>query len=471
MINAEDNTMLKKIMCAVLCAAMLLSLCSCSGGTVIASYKGNTLDSAMYSLHLAIEKEAIVQYYYTYYSVDISDTPEFWDEYYDKENNITWTDYINIDFCNMLVAMAFCEEHDISLSDEDVKKQIDDLLADYVESAGSKELLTIKLSEYGADYDMLEKYLYSYQCISLMQDYLADNGTITVTDDDVYEYLGQYWNFDYILFEAVDANNDPIIDESITEDEALAYFLSDFVRVRHILYKTADMDDDEKAALLADVTDKMNKITSGEAEYSDYEKETEDSNVEYTFTHDVMVDEFEDAAYDMEIGELRIVETSFGYHLMLKEELPAEEFEEYSDDVIAAMSALKIRAEAEKLLENIKSGDAEFAASENGEYEFCESIVVGEGDEKNFDADLFEFFKTSEIGDMYLYPYRSYGYYIFRRVDFDEKDLSTYGDSVREILVGEKFTDYMTDLIASVEINQEEMDKYDIKTVASFLSD
>ena len=72
---------------------------------------------------------------------------------------------------------------------------------------------------------------------------------------------------------------------------------------------------------------------------------------------------------------------------------------------------------------------------------------------------------------MYFYPYRSYGYYIFRRVDFDEKDLSTYGDSVREILVGEKFTDYMTDLIASVEINQEEMDKYDIKTVASFLSD
>ncbi len=41
---------------------------------------------------------------------------------------------------------------------------------------------------------------------------------------------------------------------------------------------------------------------------------------EYTFAKGVMVEEFEDAAFNMNVNERRTVKTSFGYHIMLKEE-------------------------------------------------------------------------------------------------------------------------------------------------------
>ena len=109
--------MFKKVLCALLCAVLLLSLCACNS-VDIATYEGMTLDSSMYALHLAIEKRAIQEYLYYYYQMDISSTPAFWDEYYDQDNKITWTDYVQTEFCNMLVAMKFCKEHGISMSDE-----------------------------------------------------------------------------------------------------------------------------------------------------------------------------------------------------------------------------------------------------------------------------------------------------------------------------------------------------------------
>ena len=126
--------MFKKILCALLCAVLLLSLCACNS-VDIATYEGMTLDSSMYALHLAIEKRAIQEYLYYYYKMDISSTPAFWDEYYDQDNKITWTDYVQTEFCNMLVAMKFCKDHGISMSDESIAADIDELIQDYIKTA------------------------------------------------------------------------------------------------------------------------------------------------------------------------------------------------------------------------------------------------------------------------------------------------------------------------------------------------
>lgn len=461
--------MLKKFLCALLCAVLMLSLCACNS-VDIATYEGLSLDSSMYALHLAVEKRAIEEYMYYYYEVDISSIPAFWDEYYDEENQITWTDYIQTEFCNMLVAMKFCKDHGISVTDESISSEIDDLVQDYIDEAGSKDLLNLELAEYGADYDMLVEYLRSYQYISLMQDYLVSDGTLAASDAEVMEYLADYWNFDYILYQTVDSSNKPLVDEDITDEQAEEFFLSEYVTVKHILYLTQNLSEEKQTEKKNKAESALAAIQSGEKEFDDFTSDNEDSNIQYTFTYGEMVSEFENAAYEMEAGETRVVKTAYGYHLMLKEELDEAAFDDMKDDVKAALTASRIKAKAQEMLEKLENGEAEFKKSEDKAYTYGEGMVVHNEDD-SLGEELYNLFKSTEVGGYFMYQYGSYGYYIFKRVEFDSDDVDKYKDSISDTILGEKFTKYITELAKSVEINEEEIAKYDIKTVRSFFSE
>lgn len=455
--------MFKKLICTLLCVVMLVSLCACSKAPVIVSYKDLSLDSSMYALHLAIEKKAIEEYFYYYYGVDISAMPEFWDEQYDEDN--TWAEYIEAEFCNMLIAIEFCEEHNIKLTDEKIKKEIDELVQSYVDQAGGEDLLNIALGKYGADYDMLVEYLTNYQCITLMQDYLVSDGTLAVSDAEVAEYLEDFMNFDYVLFEAVDKDGKGKIDEDITDEDAEAYFNSDYVTVKHILYKTQGLSEDDAAAKKKKAEDALAAIQSGEASFDDYKSDNEDSNLQYTFTYGTMVSEFETAAYEMEIGEYRLVETAYGFHLMEKLELDTEEFDDMKSAVKTAITSQRIKGEAQKYYEKVVNGEATFGETEGAT--FGEGMVVQNGD-TSVGEDLYKLLEETELGEYCFYSYGTYGYYVFKRVEFEADDIEKYKESVSGILVADKFTDYMLELAKSVEVNTVEMEKFDIKTVRSF---
>jgi|GEM_PF-5229247 len=462
--------MFKKVFCALVCVVLMLSLCACQASPVIATYEGMSLDSSMYALHLAVEKRAVQEYLYYYYQMDISNTPSFWDEYYDQENKITWTDYINTEFCNMLVAMKFCKDHNISVKDESAAADIDKLAQSYIETAGSKDLLNIELAQYGADYDMLVEYLRSYQYISLMQEYLVSDGTLAVSDAEVLEYLSDYWNFDYILFETLDSAGKPMVDKEITDEQAKDFFLSNYVTVKHVLYLTQNLSEDKKAEKKDKAQAALEAIQSGEKEFEDFKKDNEDSNLEYTFTYGEMVSEFEKAAFEMQPGETRVVETAYGYHLMMKEELDVAAFDKMVSDVKAAVTSSRIKAETEDFLEKLKNGEEEFKKSEDDSYKYGENMVVNKEDD-TVSKDLYELFKSTEVGDYFMYQYGSYGYYIFKRVEFDDADVKEFSENISETILGEKFTKYINELAKSVEINEEEMAKFDIKTVRSFFSE
>lgn len=461
--------MFKKILCAVLCLCIVLSLCSCGGGTVIATYEGLELDSAMYALHLAIEKRAVEEYYYYYYQTDISSKPAFWDEYYNEELKMTWTDYVENEFCNMLVAMKFCKDHDIKLTDESANADMEALLEDYVKTAGSKDLLNLELARYGADYDMLVEYLKCYQYINLMKEYLVEDGTFTAGDDEIMEVLNEYWKFDYMLYETVDSNSKPIVDSDITTEQAKEFFLSDYVTVKHILYVTSNLSDDKKAEKKAKAEANLQSILDGKAEFEDFKADNEDRGFEYTFTYGTMTEAFEEAAYDMEPGEVRLVETIYGYHLMLKEELKEEAFTDMESEVKAAVTAKRIQKEAEAMLEKLESGEAEFKKAEKDEYRFGEGMMVHKEDD-TVPKELYETLKNTKVGEYAIYRYGSYGFYIFKHVEFDQADVDEYGDDVSVSIINEKFTEYLASLAGMVEVNREEMSKYDIKTVRSFFS-
>lgn len=99
--------------------------------------------------------------------------------------------------------------------------------------------------------------------------------------------------------------------------------MSDQIRASHILVSTdARSKDDAKAE-----TEALHQKITGGTDFADIARETSDCPSGRSggdlghFGRGMMVPEFEKAAFDLEVGALSgLVETSFGYHLILRTE-------------------------------------------------------------------------------------------------------------------------------------------------------
>lgn len=107
-----------------------------------------------------------------------------------------------------------------------------------------------------------------------------------------------------------------------TSDEIVDYVHENYVRVKHILIKTQDLDDEQKAEARSRADGVLERAKNGE-NFEDlvkeYSEDGMDVDVGYYFTYDEMVQEFEDKSYELEIGEISdIVESPYGYHIIKK---------------------------------------------------------------------------------------------------------------------------------------------------------
>ncbi|NDL66721.1 peptidylprolyl isomerase [Anaerotalea alkaliphila] len=121
--------------------------------------------------------------------------------------------------------------------------------------------------------------------------------------------------------------------QGILEDGAENYNRT--VRAQHILIKTVDdsfnpLGEAEAAEAKAKAEEVLAKAKAGEdfaALVQEYSQDTAslESDGELTFGRSEMVPEFEQAAYSMQLGEIRgLVETTYGYHILkLNEVIPA----------------------------------------------------------------------------------------------------------------------------------------------------
>lgn len=119
------------------------------------------------------------------------------------------------------------------------------------------------------------------------------------------------------------------------------------VTVKHILIATSDERDTATARSEAEAA--LARYEAGE-DFCTLVKELSDdpgskANCgEYTFGRGLMVPPFEEAAFDMEDGETRVVDTSFGSHVMLKVNHTASKtpsFEEVSSSIEEQLLAQK----------------------------------------------------------------------------------------------------------------------------------
>ena len=214
----------------------------------------------------------------------------------------------------------------------------------YIDQYGSEEAFEAELNKLRMrreTYDRVSTSNYLYQ--NLYQLYNTEGSKLYASDEDLALYAAEknYITADHILLTTKDTTTgEALSDEEKAEKKALA---------EEIKQKLDACEGDLTAltALFRELAD----------EYSeDPGRETYPTG--YTFTTGSMVQEFEDAAYALSEGEVsEIVESSFGYHILLRLPLDksaaADEVrEEYFTNFIAEQvdaAAMATSADYDKL--------------------------------------------------------------------------------------------------------------------------
>lgn len=146
-----------------------------------------------------------------------------------------------------------------------------------------------------------------------------------ITDEDKAKYgftteIVENFYRENLIYEKVYDAATMDVDTEVSDDEAKQ------ISVQHMLIKTFEQDEsgnrtdfteEKKAEALKKAKELLKTAKTTKDFKALAEKNTEDSNVEYTFGKGQMVTEFEEAAFALKPGELSdIVTTEYGYHII-----------------------------------------------------------------------------------------------------------------------------------------------------------
>lgn len=278
-------------------------VCGVSPDAVVAMSGGNGASADLVAYWIGYDASYLNNFmqYYMGSSLD-------WD--YVLSDGMSVSDYMKQDVLasvkQQLVLENMAEQYGAQLTDEQeaAMAQSD---ADYIEQYGSEEAFETEIAKLGLrreTYDRVTRTNYLYQ--NLYQLYMTEGSPLYVLQTDLALYAAQqgYISADHILLATKDlTTGEALSDEEKAAKKALA---------EEIVAKLNAYTGDDIVSYFASLADEYSEDT-GRAAYPSG----------YTFTTGSMVQEFEDAAYALNEGEISgIVESEFGYHILLR--LPLE---------------------------------------------------------------------------------------------------------------------------------------------------
>ncbi|MHC1695931.1 MAG: peptidylprolyl isomerase [Eubacteriales bacterium] len=286
----------------------------------------------------------------------------------------------------MLASAVLLKEYGQTLSSED-KKQIDENIADSIEAYGSKSAFNEELAKYGVNTKILKDIFTLDAQYSMLADYLynSETGTSKPTNDELMKYFLE--NFVYVKHILINTVNpqDPTeapesteapADESGTtetgaEDTATTESATEATTAEETTQDTTEGTTrpveviiEERKALVEDLKKRIDAGESFEELMGEY---TEDTGITtypdgYVFTKGDFQPEFEEAAYDMKPGEVRIIETTYGTHILKKYEMDSSKFEENKDTVTYNWQLKSFEALVKPILDEITVNEDIIAA-------------------------------------------------------------------------------------------------------------
>lgn len=488
-----------KILSGILSAVLVLSLCACGGegssssggGSVVMSYGDLTLTESEYMYIASYVKDRIVYnqqsqlYQYTgtiYDESDILSMP--------VDENTTIADYIKkytIELGQqMLIIESLCNDSGLSITDETDLDEISQILADLEFAYGGEDLFDIALARMGFTKSGIERFERFSKLYDIIFDHrYGENGSTKIPASVVNKYFtDNYLRYEGCVYSYVDSSAGGYVKFEYTDEEIKDYFYSDFAKVCHVLYKTVDsagnkLDSDSIAEKKAKADAAFEAVTSGAKTMEDIKSETEDNGFEYTFTKRKMVEEFETASFEMNVGEIRMVETEYGYHIIQKLEMTDEQLfgkdddsEDSSDDgmkdeVVLAMTQAKIYNEAYALSEKLNSGEIEQFPTELTDvayYSYQKEQLIDKNSSSY--ASLAEMISKIEIGKVDIQNSAKSGAYLIKRLPLAESDITAdvYSTIETDLSVDE-FAEYVQSFYDRVILNNDILDKFDIVTL------
>lgn len=493
-----------KIVSFLLVVVMLFALVSCGGTEGVASgdnseivmrYGDYTLTEKEFMYIISTFKSRMVSYYQNYlssYGVSYTEADVLQLEMTEDMTLGEYIKEISIEFAQqMLIFEQLCFDAGITITDQSDIDAIDTALADMEIAYGGTDLFEIELARIGITRTAIERYMRANVYYTLIHDYrYGENGIAAVPAESVYEnFIENYYCYDGALYAYSDYNSGKAYTFDFSDDEIKSYFDSNFVKVRHILYKTIDsnnkkLSDDKIAEKKSNAEAALDAVKSGEKTLDDLKSETEDSGYEYIFTYGAMVKAFETASFEMEVGEVRLVETEYGYHLIEKLEKTEEDFNGktndngkneggYKDEVIDAMSAKKINDEALETLDKLQNGEIEEYPEETNAKEYY--MHMSPNFIKKNDTASAEFIKIIaeiEEGEFVEKEFVSEGTYIIRRLPFTKDDItSDIYSTIEDEIAMNAFSEYVQSFYDKVTVNEELLEKFDVVTIPMLDSD
>lgn len=307
---------LKKLTALVLCGAMCLALCACSGGAADPSPSPSAtpdtfeVDTSVEDLTLAtagiagdfelftVNGTPVKARLYTYllarsiaYMESLSST---------GINLETWGAYLKEDAMNAAAWYTMVVDKALEMDCDMTQEQKDDLdstIAINQILSGGEEAFHDELRKIGLDYDCL--YMLnstSYYYLQMQNALYADRPTA----DEMADYIED----NDILY----AKHILLLTQDMTTGEALD---AETIAQKKATAESVLKQLQESGDLLTDFDTLMNEYSedTGLASYPDG----------YTFTAGEMVEEFEEGTRALEYGQISgIVESDFGYHIILR---------------------------------------------------------------------------------------------------------------------------------------------------------
>ena len=333
-------------------------MASCGGGVksgapVMRSNHGgtvSTVSSNIFSYYLSFVKSSELYQYSSYFQMmgmgEIPDSPEIWNQEIPLDSGNpsirTYGDVVRLQAVSQVQQLfaveLYCKDNNISLTKDEIN-EIDVAIKEMVRAdfRNSKMNFNMTLARFGVNEQIFKQIKELERLYSVFTNYLLSPTT----------------------------GIKPVSDTAIWDK-----FADEYVRVRHILIRTStgELDeegreipfsDEELAEKLAKADDIYNKILSGE-DFDDFYEESEDPGSAsypngYCFPRNSgMIIEFEDAAFDMKIDEVRMVETDFGMHIMKKYELVVDDILEHEAQIIRDLETVVMEEELRPYLDSIE---------------------------------------------------------------------------------------------------------------------
>ena len=199
------------------------------------------------------------------------------------------------------LAPVMAQKEGIELS-EDFTTLVDSTMTQMTAAFGGEETMNYYLWQYPLTIDTYVKMCESEEFNALLMDArFAEGGPDYPTDDEVLDYVNnelELYSVKHILLASMDTETrEPLDEATVAQKKATAEDLVAQLRAS-----------DDPIALFDELMH----------EYSE-DPGRESYPTGYTFTTGSMVQEFEDAAYALSEGEVsEVVESSFGYHILLR---------------------------------------------------------------------------------------------------------------------------------------------------------